>query len=135
MRDARAREIIKTALSMNDLGINRGTSGNVSARFKDGCLITPSGLKYESTKPADIVYLNRDGEPSGRYQPSSEWRFHFDIYQAKPDVGAIVHTHSNFATTDFCMSGRSVSLPVFWYCACGSSAACCVAGPGRGASP
>ena len=112
MRDARAREIIKTALSMNDLGINRGTSGNVSARFKDGCLITPSGLKYESTKPADIVYLNQAGEPSGRYQPSSEWRFHFDIYQAKPDVDAIVHTHSNFATTLSCLR---IDIPAFHY--------------------
>ncbi len=106
------RHIIDTALAMNACGINRGTSGNVSARWNDGCLITPSGLAYDKTRPADIVFLDRDGHPSGRLAPSSEWRFHYDIYRSRGDVGAIVHTHSSFATTLACLHR---DIPAFHY--------------------
>ena len=100
-RDEQAlrREIIETCLKMNALGINQGTSGNVSARWNDGILITPSGLAYEETKAADIVALPFDrAKPSkGRRKPSSEWRFHIEIMSARPEVAAVVHTHSVFA--------------------------------------
>src|SRR6185503_5724534 len=79
------KELIATALAMNTLGINRGKSGNVSARWKDGFLITPSGLPYEETRPADIVFVNARGRPDGRREPSSEWRFHHDIYRTRQD--------------------------------------------------
>ena len=94
------RRIIAACLRMNAEGINQGTSGNVSARWRDGLLITPSGLAYEETKPADIVFLPLDpGHKSkGRRKPSSEWRFHRDILAARPEVGAVVHTHSTYAT-------------------------------------
>jgi len=106
------REIIATALRMNELRINRGRSGNVSARTSRGFLVTPSGLSYEETAPEDIAVVTLAGHASGPRQPSSEWRFHRDIYAARPEVGAIVHTHSTFATTLACL-GRDI--PAFHY--------------------
>jgi L-fuculose-phosphate aldolase len=106
------RQVIDTALLMNQRGINRGKSGNVSARWRDGFLVTPSGLAYERTKPADIVFVDAAGTPRGRLAPSSEWRFHHDIYRARPEANAVVHTHSSFATTLACL-GREI--PAFHY--------------------
>lgn len=106
------REIIATALAMNELRINRGKSGNVSARIAGGFLVTPSGLAYEATQPEDIVAMTLEGEALGRRPPSTEWRFHRDIYAARPEVGGIVHTHSSFATTLACL-GRGI--PAFHY--------------------
>jgi L-fuculose-phosphate aldolase len=106
------QQIIATALRMNELRINRGRSGNVSARTGNGFLVTPSGLPYEETTPEEIAAVTLAGHASGPRQPSSEWRFHRDIYAARGDVGAIVHTHSTFATTLACL-GRGI--PAFHY--------------------
>src|SRR4029453_12481890 len=80
--------VIATAREMNTLGINRGKSGNVSARWRagnfDGYLITPSGMPYTSVEPADIVAMPLDSgtrAARGGRRPSSEWRFHRDIYR------------------------------------------------------
>lgn len=99
--------VIAAALKMNALGINQGQSGNVSVRCGDGFLVTPSGLPYDSLTPADIVHVGLDGTASGSRPPSSEWRFHRDIYAHRPEAGAIVHTHSTFATTLACL-GRAI---------------------------
>lgn len=106
------RQIIATALRMNALGINRGKSGNVSARWKSGFLVTPSGLPYEKTKPADIVFVDAAGKASGKREPSSEWRFHHDIYRTRKECLAVVHTHSSFATTLACLR---MEIPAFHY--------------------
>lgn len=106
------RALIETALAMNRLGINQGKSGNVSARAKGGFLVTPSGLAYEETKPADIVFVDGAGKAKGRRKPSTEWRFHRDIYAQRPDANAIVHTHSPFATSLSCLRK---SIPPFHY--------------------
>jgi L-fuculose-phosphate aldolase len=106
------KQIIATALRMNSLGINRGKSGNVSARWKDGFLVTPSGLPYEETKPGDIVFIDGKARAKGKRVPSSEWRFHFDIYHRKNEVDAVVHTHSSFATTLACLG---MAVPAFHY--------------------
>jgi L-fuculose-phosphate aldolase len=106
------KQIIATALQMNAVGINRGKSGNVSARWKSGFLVTPSGLPYEETKPADIVFIDAKARAKGKRPPSSEWRFHFDIYQRKSEVSAVVHTHSSFATTLACLG---MAVPAFHY--------------------
>jgi L-fuculose-phosphate aldolase len=112
LRDA----VVATALAMNAAGINRGKSGNVSARHHDGSfdgfLITPSGLAYERTRAVDIVAVALSGEASGSRAPSSEWRFHRDIYRSRNDVAAIVHTHAPFATTLACMDR---AIPAFHY--------------------
>ena len=106
------KQVIATALEMNALRLNRGKSGNVSARIADGFLVTPTGLAYESTQPGDVVAMNQDGTAHGLRLPSSEWRFHRDIYAARRDVGAIVHAHSPFATSIACL-GRDI--PPFHY--------------------
>ena len=94
--------IIDACRSMNALGVNQGTSGNVSARYKDVMLITPSGVPYGDLKPADIAVMPIKGEYgswSGPLNPSSEWRFHLDIMRSRAEVGSVVHTHSTYATT------------------------------------
>jgi L-fuculose-phosphate aldolase len=106
------KQVIATALQMNCRGINRGKSGNVSARWKNGFLVTPSGLPYEDTKPGDIVFIDDKAKAAGRRAPSSEWRFHFDIYRRKPEVGAVIHAHSSFATTLACLG---LGVPAFHY--------------------
>ena len=83
--DALRAEIIATAIRMNDCGINRGKSGNVSARTGAGFLITPTGLAYESLSSKDIVAMTLAGEASGARLPSSEWRFHRDIYASRAE--------------------------------------------------
>jgi L-fuculose-phosphate aldolase len=101
------RGIIAACLWMNSSGLNQGTSGNISVRHGGTMLISPSGVPYEQLEPDDIVAMPLDGEygsyrASGANVPSSEWRFHLDIMRARPDVGAIVHTHSLYATTLGC---------------------------------
>jgi L-fuculose-phosphate aldolase len=105
--------VIATALAMNAQGINRGKSGNVSARAPaDGFLITPSGIPYAETRPDDIVAVGLDGSARGTRKPSSEWRFHRDIYRARSEVMAIVHAHAPFATTLAC---HHLAIPPFHY--------------------
>jgi len=110
------QDVIATALAMNAAGINRGKSGNVSARLTrvgfDGFLVTPTGLPYAKLAPGDIVAMTLDGEAQGSRLPSSEWRFHRDIYRQRSDAHAIVHTHSPFATSLACLSR---GIPAFHY--------------------
>ncbi|MFC0399049.1 class II aldolase/adducin family protein [Paraburkholderia rhizosphaerae] len=95
-------EIVYTACEMERLGINQGTSGNVSARCRDGLLITPSGVPANALSVEAIVWLPldvaADAPVFSERRPSSEWRFHRDILRARGEVGAVVHTHSNAAT-------------------------------------
>ena len=96
---------LRTALVAANLrlvrdGLNQGTSGNLSVRHGDDMLITPSGVPAERVEAAMVAAmpLDGDGEWSGPAKPSSEWRLHRDIFRARPDVGAVVHTHSLYAT-------------------------------------
>jgi L-fuculose-phosphate aldolase len=94
--------IINACRSMNGLGINQGTSGNISARYGKLMLITPSGVPYEELKAKDIVTTLVSGKGdkwNGALAPSSEWRFHLRILQDRPEAGSVVHTHSTYATT------------------------------------
>jgi L-fuculose-phosphate aldolase len=101
--ELKLRESIVTACrSMNGLGINQGTSGNISARYGKLMLITPSGVPYEELKAKDLVTTPISGKGdkwNGALAPSSEWRFHLRILQDRPEVGSVVHTHSTYATT------------------------------------
>jgi len=106
------QDVIDTALKMNELGINQGTSGNVSVRGENGFLITPSGMAYDDLTPDDIVNVDMDGTYIGPLKPSSEWRFHRDIMLVRQDVNAIIHTHSKYATTLACLRQ---DLPPFHY--------------------
>src|SRR5262249_35102213 len=95
------KAIIAACRKMNDLGINQGTSGNITARSADQLLITPPRIPYEEMTPGDIARMPLEGEYGsweGPLRPSSEWRFHLDIARARPEVGAIVHAHSTYST-------------------------------------
>ena len=83
---------------LNDKKLSALRSGNISIRYKNGFLITPSGQKYSSLKVKDIVFVNLKGEFNHKQKPSSEWRFHQDIYISKTNAKAIVHSHSTNAT-------------------------------------
>ncbi len=107
------QQIIDTALAMSKEGLSPGTSGNVSARWAEGLLITPTGLAYDDLIPEDIVFLDKKGKTSpGARKPSSEWRFHLSAYGAREEAGAIVHTHSRFATALAC---ARKPIPAFHY--------------------
>ncbi len=105
-------ELLAIAQQLAALGLNKGTSGNVSVRYEDGFLITPSGMDVVEMQTSSMVMMSMDGTPQSTGKPSSEWRFHRDIYQAKPHVGAVVHTHSMFATTLACLQK---DIPAFHY--------------------
>ena len=83
---------------MNALGINQGTSGNISVRHGDGLLITPTSVPYEAMTPEQIVFMGMNGAFADGARPSSEWRFHLDILRARPEVDAVVHAHPTYCT-------------------------------------
>ncbi len=93
-----SREIIETCLEMTSLGLNQGTAGNVSARYENGMLITPSGIPYERLTENMIVYVDNDGKYDKGQLPSSEWRFHLAAYQTRSDANAVVHNHAVHCT-------------------------------------
>lgn len=106
-------EIIETARTMSDRGLSPNRSGNVSARFEGGMLITPTGMAYSDLKPKDIVFVDADGGVmGGQRKPSSEWHFHLAAYAARPDKHALVHAHSMYATVLAC---AHKAIPAFHY--------------------
>ncbi len=107
-----AAAVLATARAINAAGINRGTAGNVSTRTEGGFIVTPTGLAYDTSSAEDMVRVAMDGTPAGLRKPSSEWRFHRDLYGARPEVGAVIHTHSPFATSLACMGA---GIPAFHY--------------------
>ena len=104
--------LLNSAQTLQARGLNQGTSGNVSVRQGDGFLITPSGMPIDEMNTNSMVEMNMLGEPIGDGKPSSEWRFHRDIYKSKQEVGAVIHTHSMFATTLSCLRK---DIPPFHY--------------------
>ena len=99
--EALRHEIVAGARRMNALGINQGTSGNVSARCGDRMLITPSATPYDRMLPEHLASMPLQGNRgawTGPLKPSTEWRFHLDILRGRPDAGAVVHTHATYCT-------------------------------------
>jgi L-fuculose-phosphate aldolase len=98
-------EVARVAKQLIESGLVTGTSGNVSARTPEGdVLMTPSGIDYEKLEPGDVVLVDVGGEVlEGSLGPSTETPMHTGIYRARADVGAVVHTHSIFATTLACL--------------------------------
>lgn len=112
MTQALRQQLIDTAMAMNASGLNQGTSGNLSVRFEEGMLITPSGMDYAGLSPDDIVRMDLDGGRRGARKPSSEWRFHAAIYQHRAEANAILHAHPVSCTTLACL-GKGI--PAFHY--------------------
>lgn len=111
MADLRS-ELIATARALQPAGLNRGTAGNVSVRHGDGFYITPTGMAYDTLVEDDIPLMALDGSHVGRRKPSSEWRFHCDLYASRPEVGAVLHAHSPFAVSLACLR---LDIPPFHY--------------------
>ena len=111
--EAGLRQALVQALRQLDAkGLNRGSTGNLSARWGAGMLITPTGMGADDLQPEDLVWLGHDGQQRGRFKPSSEWHFHQAIYQARPELNAVVHTHATHATALACLRR---DLPAFHY--------------------
>ena len=106
------RAMVEVARELDARGLNRGTSGNVGARCEDDLLVTPSGVPARALTAPAIVRLSESGEVIGAGHPSSEWRFHRDILRARPELHAVVHVHSPFATTLACLG---LEIPPFHY--------------------
>ena len=106
------KKIIRTCREMNRSGLNQGTSGNVSARTPEGFLITASGIPYDVMEQDHIVEMDLDAGYRGEYLPSTEWRMHMDIFKARPEAQAIVHTHSIHAAALACLRK---DVPAFHY--------------------
>lgn len=104
--------LIATACAMQPAGLNRGTAGNVSVRHGDGFYITPTGMAYGALAEDDIPLMALNGSHQGRRKPSSEWRFHRDLYASRPEVGAVLHAHSPFAVSLACLRR---DIPPFHY--------------------
>lgn len=105
-------DLLRVSSELTRLGLNKGTAGNVSVRFEEGLLITPSGVPAARLSPALMVEIDDRGRFHGAAAPSSEWRFHRDIYAHRADVGAVVHTHAPFCTALACMRRE---IPAFHY--------------------
>jgi L-fuculose-phosphate aldolase len=112
MTDILRQQLIETALAMNASGLNQGTSGNLSVRYKEGFLITPSGMDYAGLSADDIVWMDFDGTSQGPRKPSSEWRFHAAIYQHRSEASAVLHAHPVNCAALACL-GKDI--PAFHY--------------------
>jgi L-fuculose-phosphate aldolase len=104
--------IVEAVVQLAAQGLNQGASGNVSVRDGAGFVITPSGVSAGALRPDQLVAMDMDGAWSGAWKPSSEWRFHRDIYAARPDAGAVVHCHSPAATA---LAVLGKAIPPFHY--------------------
>lgn len=101
------QQLLAASRRLVELGLNRGTAGNASVRHGDGMLITPSALPVAEMTTDSMVRMDLEGKVLQGGKPSSEWRFHRDIFVARPEIGAVLHMHSTFATTIACL-GKDV---------------------------
>ena len=121
---AKRQSIIDACREMNRLGINQGTSGNISLRHDDGMLITPTSVPYDIMQAEQIVFMKLDGAPEAGQRPSSEWRFHRDILKARADVNAVVHAHPPYATILAIMGREIPAIHYMIACAGGETIRC-----------
>lgn len=106
------QQMLEVSRELVRLGLNRGTSGNVGARCGEYFLVTPSGVPVDEMTPGSMVEMDFSGKVLSAGKPSSEWRFHLDILKARPEINAVVHVHSMFATTMACLR---MEIPAFHY--------------------
>ncbi len=104
--------MVNATRALSQQGLNRGTSGNIGVRLERTFLVTPSGVPAEDLYADLMVEMDFDGAVLAGGKPSSEWRIHRDIFAARSDVGAVVHTHSRYATTLACLH---LEIPPFHY--------------------
>lgn len=112
---AQRTQVLSVARQLEDRGLTQGTSGNVSVRFSEGMLITPSAVPYYTMEPLDLITMTLEGKvrgvPRGRL-PSTEWQMHAGIFANGPGIGAIIHAHPPWATALSCLRR---DIPPFHY--------------------
>lgn len=110
------QQLLDLTLHLQSSGLNEGSSGNCSIRDRDGFYITPSGLNPKAMSIDDMVFMDFKGTIQSSQkpprEPSSEWRFHYDILKTRKDANVVIHTHSTFATT---LSLFRKDIPAFHY--------------------
>lgn len=106
------QNMIATCRRMNAANLNIGSAGNLSVRIEGGLLVTPTGIPYDVMRPEQIVEMDDQGRYYGHYLPSSEWRFHYDILRARPDVNVVLHSH---ATACAILACCRMDLPAIHY--------------------
>jgi len=114
--DRARHDAVATIQRLDALGMNRGSTGNLSLRHahegRPGMLITPTGMGGADLRPQDLVWVGDEGSQVGDWQPSSEWHFHQAVYRQRADLHAVLHTHSVNATALACLNRP---LPAFHY--------------------
>ena len=123
-QQALRQAVIDAGLEANRRGLNQGTSGNISVRCGEGMLITPSGLSFEELTPEALVHMDAGGRCSGDYRPSSEWHFHRAILQERPELGAVIHLHSLYASV-VAIQGREIPALHYMIAAAGGNSIRC----------
>ena len=108
----RRADLVAALRRLDERGLNRGSTGNLSHRLGEGMLITPTGMGADELGAEDLVWQGWDGSRRGAWAPSSEWHFHQALYRARPELMAVVHTHSPQATALACLERP---LPAFHY--------------------
>ena len=112
-RDEVAADLVRYARRLGEADLGVGTAGNLSARTTDGLMITPSARLYDELEPSDMVEIDLEGRVlAGSLRPSTEWRFHAALYEARPTVGAVVHAHPPYASA---LSCHRREIPPFHY--------------------
>lgn len=112
-QDALREEMVRVCRASTERGLNRGTAGNLSVRVADGMLVTPSAVPFADLLPRQIVRMALDGTVIERAsRPSTEWRLHAALLRARPEVGAVLHTHATFCTALSCLRR---AIPAFHY--------------------
>lgn len=100
--DALRQGLVTVMREMDTSGLNHGTAGNASVRIGEHFLVTPSGIPAPQLAPEHMVKIDRSGAYSGDVRPTSEWRMHAGLLAGRPDINAVVHCHSQYATTLAC---------------------------------
>ena len=108
-------EYVKYCHFIQEKNLVFGSGGNVSVRVGDIVLITPSGRSLESLTVEDVIELSFDGSFKGEGRPSSEYKMHLGCYQVRPEITAVVHTHSLYATAVSCLKDLDPekAMPIF----------------------
>ncbi len=112
-QQAARQALLEAMRELQAMGLNLGATGNASVRLDtQAWLVTPTGVPPNDLRAEQLVSMDMHGGYSGAWQPSSEWRFHLDIYRQRPEVHAVVHTHSPYAAAVAC---HGHDVPAFHY--------------------
>ena len=106
------RAIVEVYGALARLGMNTGSTGNISVRYGSRMLVTPTGCTEETLRPVDIVLADFDGGSKATLRPSSEWAMHAEVYSRIGEAHAVIHTHADHCVALSCLRRP---IPAFHY--------------------